>query len=95
MSQGPHASPVPTNRSLHVRLLMRLEAPSVAEAVDAFIDQTNELGLRNFMYRVTDTETNESWLVQDGVVMSEDEALTRAAEEEDDEEDDDDDGDQG
>jgi hypothetical protein len=64
----------------HVRLLIPVDAEDATEAVEAFIDKINIMGIRSYLFRATDIESGETFLVSDRAVISEADALELADE---------------
>lgn len=67
-------------RPLEIRLQMELGAGEPADAVNRFIDEVARRGFDDFVYRVRDPQTEETWFVQHGMVFTVDEWLTDAQE---------------
>ena len=58
------------DRDYSVRLTYRVKADSPEHARTRFIAMVNEFGMNTWTYRVVDVETDDDFLVQDGVVMT-------------------------
>lgn len=71
------------DRDYSVRLTYRVKADDPEHARTRFIAMLNEFGLNTWTYRVIDVETDDDFLVQDGVVMTPQEFAERVGDEDD------------
>ena len=75
------------DKEYSVRLIFKVNADNPEHARTRFIAVLNEHGMNAWTYRVTDVETDEDFMVQDGAVLTP-AAYVEAVENEDEDEDD-------